>query len=335
MPQHDLPAHRLPSTSSSHSLAESLGPALRASCSGQLGPIEWFRVSWQHGGAATGFSVWTTTSGRKIKVLVKLPIGPVELRWTRALGLVQETVFESDGPCTHPTPRVLACGSELGGYDIAWIVTERLAPTTLSHELNESAIQDMLAALDGFHQAAFRHAPVEGQPTRENWELLLDKSRQAARTGDVPQSQRWNEAVKRVQKILSPMVTRWEHRPLNTWCHGDFHGGNALRRYGHSGGCVLIDLALVHPGHWLEDALYLERQFWARPELLHGIKPVTVLGRMHRERGMDDPGYVDLANVRRVLMGSSELSFVSAEGHPKYLHACLEMVERLLPQLPH
>lgn len=123
--------------------------------------------------------------------------------------------------------------------------------------------------------------------------------------------------------------------PLNTWCHGDFHGGNAMRRFGATRGCVLIDLALVHPGHWLEDALYLERQFWAKPELLHGIKPVTVLGRLHRERGMPDPGYVDLANIRRVLMASTALSFVSAEGHPKYLHACLETVEKLLPQLPH
>ena len=335
MPQHDLPAHRPPSSTSSQSLAESLGPALRATCSGRLGPIEWFRVSWQHGGAATGFSVWTTSTGRSVKVLVKLPLGPTELRWTQSLGEVPEREFDSETPCNRPTPRVLACGSELGGYDIAWVITERLAPTTLSHALNAHAIEDMLASLDAFHQAALALRPVEGQPTREDWELLADKSRQACKAGGIPESQRWNEAIKRVQKILIPMVARWNSRPLNTWCHGDFHGGNAMRRFNATRGCVLIDLALVHPGHWLEDALYLERQFWARPELLHGIKPVTILGRMHRERGMADPGYVDLANIRRVLMASTALSFVSAEGHPKYLHACLETVEKLLPQLPH
>ncbi len=335
MPQHDLPAHRPPNTTSSKSLAESLGPALRTHCNGQLGPIEWFRVSWQHGGAATGFSEWTTARGTKVKVLVKLPVGPSELRWTKALGEVSETEFDSELVCDRPTPRVIACGTELGGYDIAWMITERLAPVTLSHDLSESSIHEMLTSLDAFHKQAVAIQPVEGKPTFEDWEMLADKSRHACKAGGIPESQRWNEAIKRVQKILILMVARWNSRPLNTWCHGDFHGGNAMRRFGSTKGCVLIDMALVHPGHWLEDALYLERQFWAKPELLCGVKPVTVLGKLHRDRGMPDPGYVDLANIRRVLMASTALSFVSAEGHPKYLHACLETVERLLPQLPH
>lgn len=58
------------------------------------------------------------------------------------------------------------------------------------------------------------------------------------------------------------LLRRWSTRRLNAWCHGDLHGGNALRRA--DGSCVLIDLALIHPGHWLEDALYLERVCWSR-----------------------------------------------------------------------
>lgn len=63
----------------------------------------------------------------------------------------------------------------------------------------------------------------------------------------------------------------WESRPRDTWCHGDLHPGNAMRRdlgNGQRGRCVLLDLAFVHPGHWVEDAVYIERQFWARPSCL-------------------------------------------------------------------
>ena len=335
MPHHDLPAHRPPSSTSTQSLGESLGPALQKHCDGRLGPIEWFRVSWQHGGAATGFSTWRTDCGKSIGVLLKLPVGPSELRWTAALGAVDQDFLAHPERCDHATPRVLASGECLGGYDIAWVVTERLAPTTLAHALTEQSVTEMLLSLDRFHQAALTVRPVEGSPTTENWELLIERSRQAARAGGISDSQRWNEAVKRVQKVLPWLIARWNSRPLNAWCHGDFHANNALRRVGQERGCVLIDLAMVHPGHWLEDALYLERQFWARPELLFGIKPVSFLAKLHRERGMVDPGYAELANVRRALMAASALAFVSAEGHPKYLHACLEMLERTLPQLPH
>jgi len=40
-------------------------------------------------------------------------------------------------------------------------------------------------------------------------------------------------------------------------------------------GCVLIDLAEAGPGHWVEDGVYLERLFWGRPGLLHGVEVLT------------------------------------------------------------
>jgi hypothetical protein len=94
-----------------------------------------------------------------------------------------------------------------------------------------------------------------------------------------------------------------------------------------------VDLALVHPGHWLEDALYLERQYWGHTELLHGIKPVSLIAKYRRERGLPtDENYADLAVVRRVLMAACAPALVDREGNPKYLHAALEVIERFLPQ---
>src|SRR5688572_5631231 len=83
------------------SLGTSLGPALIEVCGGRLSHIEWFRSTWQHGGAATGFAHWRGEDGRQIEVLVKLPVGPVEHRWTASLS------EGSDGNGRLlPTPRV-------------------------------------------------------------------------------------------------------------------------------------------------------------------------------------------------------------------------------------
>src|ERR1051326_2883770 len=54
---HDLRA--APSNHDTHDLAISFDPVLHQACNGRLGQVEWFRASWQRGGAATGFSTWT------------------------------------------------------------------------------------------------------------------------------------------------------------------------------------------------------------------------------------------------------------------------------------
>jgi hypothetical protein len=94
-----------------------------------------------------------------------------------------------------------------------------------------------------------------------------------------------------------------------------------------------VDLALVHPGNWVEDALYLERQYWGHSELLHGVKPLSTLAKFRRERGLPtDECYADLATVRRVLMAACAPALIEREGNPKYLHAALDLIERFLPQ---
>ncbi len=60
--------------------------------------------------------------------------------------------------------------------------------------------------------------------------------------------------------------------------HRQVAGGPVDGRHG----CVLVDLALVHPGHWVEDALYLERQYWGHSDLLKGVKPASELARLRQ-----------------------------------------------------
>lgn len=317
-----------PSGVDSIAFGESLEPALREACGGRLGEVTWFRASWQHGGAATGTAAWSGPSG-SIEAFVKLPVGPVEHAWSTLL----------TGPDEGPTPRVLAEGRELGGHDLAWLVTEKLGGGSLASNLDGSGVQEILSTLARFQRAALEKRAVDEPPPRRDWAGLVERARELVRAHGIAEEQRWNEALKKVQRVVGVLGQRWEGRPVNSWCHGDLHPGNAMRR-GVSGGCVLVDLALVHAGHWIEDAVYLERQYWAKPELLCGVKPVSLLGKLRREAGLpgDDPGGPsagELANLRRVLMAAVVPAFLDREGHPRYTHAALEVLERLLPQVAH
>ncbi len=307
-----------------HGIAASLGPALVEHCGGKLSSIEWFRSTWQHGGAATGFATWHENGSDPLAVVVKLPIGPVEHRWTQWL---------SGAEPGAPTPRVIACGSSVGGYDLAWMVVERLDGHTLTHGWCKASLDDLLKVAAAMQARAAAAAPVGSAPPTPDWERLIARARELARTSDLPEAQHWNEVEKRVQKVLPRLASRWEARPIDSWCHGDLHPGNAMRRRGN-GACVLIDLALVHAGSWVEDAVYLERQFWGRPDALFGVHPVSDLARYRRELGLRTEGdYGALANIRRVLMAACAPAYLSRDGHPKYLHAALETIDRLLPQV--
>jgi len=316
----DRPAHESPA------FATSLGPALIEHCGGRLSNLEWFRSTWQHGGAATGFARWKHDDGSVSDVLVKLPIGPVEFRWTSQLSNHDET---------SPTPRVIACGPSLAGYDLAWVIVERLEGHTLSHGWNRDALEDLLRSAALLQARAGVATPVAAAPPSPDWGRLIARAREIARTSELPEAQHWNEVEKRVQRVLPRLSARWAARPIDSWCHGDLHPGNAMRRRG-SGACVLIDLALVHAGSWVEDAVYLERQFWGRPEQLFDVHPVSILARHRRELGLRTDGdYGALANIRRVLMAACAPVYLVREGHPKYLHAALETIDRLLPQVSH
>lgn len=319
-----------------HHLAITLEPVLRAASAGRLSEIEWFHSQWQRGGAATGFARWTRPDGKTIDVMVKLPVGPVEYRWTTLLGSIEHEDWTNDD--ARPSPRVVACGTEVGGYDLAWLIVEKLTGPPLASHLDESGLHDLLRAAAEFQQRATACAPIDRAPPTPDWSKLIDRSREIARAGGIPESQKWNETLKKVHKCLPLLSEKWSRRSINCWCHGDLHPGNALRRATDNGHapCVLVDLALVHPGHWVEDALYLERQFWGHADLLRGIKPVSELARLRRERGLPaNDDYASVANLRRVLTASGAPALLDREGNPKYLHAALEMIEKTLPQVSH
>jgi aminoglycoside phosphotransferase (APT) family kinase protein len=332
----------------SHDLAVTMDPSLHAACGGHLQSIEWFHSAWQRSGAATGFSKWRFDGGEMIDVVVKLPIGRVEYHWTSRLGEWgrpepdagrDHEAWQSAESQGQVTPRVLACGANLGEQPISWLIMERLPGSPMASSLTEQCLHDIIAAAVEFHQSAERceHVrPDAAGPHGPDWQHLVERSKEVARAQLVPEHTRWIEQLKRTLKVLPMIVQRWSGRTINTWCHGDLHGGNAMRR-GANNRCVLLDLALVHPGHWVEDALYLERQFWGHPEKLFGIKPVSELARVRRERGLPaSDNYADLANLRRVLMAASAPAVMDREGgSPKYLHAALETLERVLPQVAH
>lgn len=340
--------------SDSSSLAHLLEPVLISACQSRLSNLQWFKSAWQAGGAATGFATFAVDGRDPVEVVVKLPVGPAEFRWTTGLGGLSSaptdgrTELSPGYACAlGPTPRVYAAGTELGGYDLAWLVVERFTGPPLSAAISARSLEDLLTTAAEWYALAERLRPIEGASTpTKDWSALIDKARRIVPECGIEHDQRWNQALKQTQKLLPKLLAVWNARSINAWCHGDLHPGNAMRRpldpddltasaarsALDRGGCVLIDLALVHPGHWIEDAVYLERLFWGRSERLEGVKPVSVLAQARRERGLptsDD--YTLLANVRRVLMAACVPCFLTHEGHPKYVRASLETLERLLP----
>ncbi len=328
-------------------LAAALEPALRQACcdqlaGGELKPVRWFHAAWSAGGAATGFGTVSRPNTPDAQVVVKLPVGPAEYRWTTAMAQRLDDPAASIAPACLPTPRVYAHATKLGGHDFAWFVVERLPGDTLKQHLTTDCVNDLLATANRWHAAASQIADPANPPADPDWDSQLARARDACKATHFENAQHWNEVIKKVQRALPRLAGSWHARTINAWCHGDLHPGNAMRRASEPGtgdapgSCVLIDLGMVHAGHWVEDAVYLERLFWAHPEALGGVKPVSTLAHLRRAAGLGaSDNYTELANIRRVLMGATAPAFLHREGHPKYLRAALDHVERLLPQVPH
>lgn len=311
-------------------LGQSLEPLVCAACDGKLGPIRWFKSTWQRGGGSTGFATFRLENGSSLDAVVKLPVGYTELKWTRALGA-------TDGPTPTPTPRVLASGTSLGPYDLGWLVIERVPGRPLAAELSERDVHDMLAAAAQVQMLLGRHGPVTGAAPKQDFAKMIEKSKDAVRRGQLVtghEAHLWATALRHVAHALPALLTRWNARPMNSWCHGDLHAGNAMRRA--DGSCVLIDLALVHPGHWVEDAIYFERVYWGHEAYLHGIHVVSELAAQRRRLGLPcDGDYGMIAAVRRVLSAAAAPALMEREGNPKYLHAALAIIDRYLPMVGH
>ncbi len=321
-------------TGDTHDLAVALDAPLRDMCGQHLGQIEWFRSTWQRGGSATGFSTWTFEDGSQTNVIVKLPVGPQEYAWTVGMGTLDHTKWETENGQAMPVPRVVAAGEVLGGYDLAWIIIERLAGPALNHEINEPMLKDLLHTAVEFHAAASEVRRVDGEGEQRDWKHLISRSREALDYVNMPDIQRWREMLHKLERSLKRVLVVWEGRPRDTWCHGDLHPGNAMRRdmgSGQRGRCVLLDLAFVHPGHWVEDAVYIERQFWAHPEIMGKIKPVQEMGKKRRAMGMKIIGnHGELAAARRVLMAGCVPAWWETEGSQAYARGALDRLDRYI-----
>lgn len=329
----------MPGLTDASELAHALEPALRDACDGRLGPVRWFRTDWQRGGAATGFSTFRYDGEETPRdVVVKLPIGPTEHRT-----LVELSKTDA------PTPRVAADGWELGSYDVGWVVMEKLPGLPLSiamsgvssspeaHERLKHAFEEVTAAAAVYYKHAQETWPIDaGRAQRIDWAKLIEQGREAVKVSHIPHETEWSDALKKVQKGLAPVLARWDARPINAWKHGDLHAGNAMKRpEGSPWGpacCVLLDFAEVAPGHWVEDAVYMERLHWAHAEHMNGVKPVSLLAKARKAVGLDNgEDYADLANIRRLLVAAAAPAFLRTDGNPRYLDAALGMVERLTP----
>lgn len=314
-----------PASVSSHDLGPQLAPALLEACHGRISEPHWFKVDWQHSGAATAYATYEPEPGVTRDVVIKIPVGPTEYRFTTGLATTNAQ-----------TPRLAFHGTEIGGYDFAWIVMERLPGDPLAARMHADVFEHLAEAAASFYKFSAETWPVARTAPVTDWADLIAKARTSVRDNSIPDQQRWAKALKAVSKSLNTIVEKWRARPINTWCHGDLHAGNLMARGEDSNwgapGYILLDMAEVHAGHWIEDGVYLERLYWARPEALHGVKPVQLLANARKAAGLTvEPNYADIANIRRLLLASCVPAFLKREGHPKYLAAAIDKIERLLP----
>lgn len=305
-------------------LGQGLEPFLREACEDRLGPVTWFRTDWQHGGAATGRARLRLEDGSEAEVVVKLPVSLTELRWLDRL---------QSAPDPLPVPKLFASGVSLDGYDLAWVVIEWLPYGPLGTRWHEQHIHRTCEAAATFHAEAAKHE-VDRDLRIEDWSDLLSRSRKAIRTQAIIGVNHWKTAHKALARKLNDLVSEWRARSPIGWLHGDLHLANAMGREAlDSGPVCLIDLAEVRPGHWIEDAIYLERLHWARPARLKNNSPIKHLAAARKARGLEvGSDYPRLADIRRALYAATAPAFLRTEGGA-HLDASLEQLQHALDRL--
>lgn len=306
-------------------LAASLAPVVIEACEGRLGDIRWFKADWQRGGAATALAWFLDDTDRRREVVIKLPVGERELTWTRRLQGRGEPAVAG---------RLFASGDVLGGYDLAWIVVEKFGYGPLGRSWHERHIPRICDAAARFYEAAGAF-PIDHCPLGEDWARHLTDASRSVKLNKLEHHQRWNKAIKALRSKLDTLVPVWDARDTNQWVHGDLHLANAMcREDGTDAPVSLIDLGEVRAGHWIEDAVYLERQLWAAPGRLKPHRPVKTLAEARKARGLSvESEYPRLAMIRRALLAATAPKFIRSEGHPQYLGACLQRLEGALNDL--
>ncbi len=310
----------------SNMIGTALAPVLLRACDPCLSEIHWFRTDWQRGGALTGYATFTDNDGEH-PVVVKYPVPPRELRWLRRLQSDQHDLGDV-------VPKLYASGESLNGYDLAWVVMERLPHGPLDSTW-QGVEWDLLIKAIGRFYAASMQTPIDQPPREEDWASIFKRARTKVREHGVPEEQRWNKALKALQKKLPAVLKAWDARDVSLWCHGDFHLANAMtRNQPPEGPAILLDLAEVHSGHWVEDAVYLEHLYWAAPQRLAGRSVVKMIAHELKDHGQaPEADWPNVANLRRTLLAASVPAYLHQEGNLKHVHAALERLEQSFSQL--
>jgi Phosphotransferase enzyme family len=294
-----------------------LEPVLLAACEGRLSEVSWFRTDWQRSGAATGHATYRDDDGNEQQVVVKLPVPPCELLWMRAL---------QDAP--DVVPKLYAGGEMLGGYDMAWVVMERLPFGPLGSAWHGDEFGLLIEAIGRFYQAADA-IPIRTEHEHRDWAGIHDHARRSVRAQALPEPQRWSKALKKSHRKYREWVAIWDDRPMDYWCHGDLHLGNAMtRNEPPNGPAILFDLAKVCVSHWVQDGVYLEHLYWGRPGELNGHKLCKELAHHRKQIGLPvDEGWPELAQAKRALLAMSVPAVLDLDGNARYVHAALEVLE--------
>jgi hypothetical protein len=304
------------------SLASSLEPILRKQTNNRLDNIHWFRTDWQRGGASTAFATWNDKD-KETEVVIKLPVNQRELLWTRQMQEPDSVV-----------PLLLASGEQLNGYDLTWMIIERFPFGPLGKHWEPNNIERVAQAAAHFTKKASSF-PVNQKGRREDWETLLKTAKKSVRENHIEKESTWKKMHSLIGKKLDILMEIWRSRRIDQWLHGDLHLANAMCRSDKPDAKVaLIDLAEVHAGHWIEDAVYLERQLWGHNTRLKATKPVSSMASARRALGMYvDDDYSNLVDVRRLMLAATAPAFMQSEGDPRYLASCLLQLQHSLDRL--
>lgn len=295
----------------------SLEPVLREACDHRLSAVAWFRSDWQRGGAVTGYAHYLDSQDRQQPVVVKLPVGPAECQWLLRLG--------GDAGVA---PHVLAHGQALGGYDMAWVVMERLEHGPLGVAWGGREFDLLIEAAGRFYAAA-AHFPVTTPPPEKDWDAIYHRSRDSVHRHQLVDAQRWNRLLKRAHRKLGDWQRVWRDRPVDQWCHGDLHLANAMTRAAPPDGpAVLLDFALTHVGHWVEDAVYFEHLYWGRCQRLGGRRLCKQMAHQRRKLGLTvAKDWSRRAAVLRALWAMSTPAMLRHVGEPRHVRAALDVLE--------
>ncbi|MEZ6190111.1 MAG: hypothetical protein R3C45_02350 [Phycisphaerales bacterium] len=107
-------------------------------------------------------------------------------------------------------PRLYACGEVLGGYDMAWVVMERLTHGPLGSAWRGAEFSLLIEAVGRFYQATV-DIPIHTKHVHRDWGAIHDHARASVRDHALPEAQRWNKAAGKIAQAVQGMGQHLQH----------------------------------------------------------------------------------------------------------------------------